>query len=107
MERVKGVLEALQKDKNLQEDLRDKDVLAAIDHWTGRNRLSTEEASRRFEENGRVRQVMSKLQRLQAESQAAGIGVPIMALLAGSTDPFHGYQAMHQATCQATPGGSS
>lgn len=89
MERVQGVLEALSKDALLQMDLKDPEVIAAIDHWTGKTRLSTEEASR-FEENYRVMQVMGKLQRLQAECREAGIGVPIKALLAGSTDPYYG-----------------
>jgi len=92
MERVSGVLEAMSKDKNLQEDLRDSEVMAAMSHWTGECRLPADVAARRFNDNGRVKEVMSKLHLLTSASQEANMGVPIKALLAGSKDPFCGLQ---------------
>jgi len=90
--RVRGALEALREDELFQMDLGDEEVRAAIEHWSGRKRLSYQEAEERFEENYKVLQVLGKLKALQAECKRAGIGVPLKALLEGKTDPFHGIE---------------
>jgi len=87
-----GALTGLRDDEFFQDDLKDPDVRAAIDHWTGKQRLSNKEAQKRFNENYKVLQVLEKLKRLQHACREAKIAVPLAALLAGKTDPFYGVE---------------
>ncbi|CAN0235692.1 unnamed protein product, partial [Laminaria digitata] len=41
------------RDQLLQDDLQDLDVRRALEHWTGRNRLSREDADELMEDNYR------------------------------------------------------
>ena len=52
----------------------------------------TEPQAEAWQDNYRVMSVMGKFQKLQSASAAAGIGMPLMALLAGETDPLYGAQ---------------
>ena len=90
MDRVVALLAHLRDDKLLQDDLKDSEVIAAINHWTNRVRLPVNIASERFTDNYRIEQTLNKLSALQRTSREAGIAVPINALFAGSTDPFFG-----------------
>jgi hypothetical protein len=112
---VEAGLARLHADRLFQDDLRDGEVAAALEHWSGTRRLPQHEAERRFNDNYRVRAVLDKLRSLQAACAALGLGTPLRAVLAGSTDPFYGLpeaeaeaeRARLGLPRQATPGSPS
>jgi hypothetical protein len=112
---VEAGLARLREDRLLQDDFRDGEVAAALEHWSGARRLPQHEAERRFNENYRVLAVLDKLRSLQAACAAVGLGTPLRAVLAGSTDPFYGLpeaeaeaeRARFGLARQATPGSPS
>ncbi|CAM9345043.1 unnamed protein product [Scytosiphon promiscuus] len=83
LDRVDGLLRALAQDKNLQDDLKNKDVRKALHHWTGEKRLSEDEADELMEDNYRVQSVCSKMVELQSLCKQACIGLPLPRVLAG------------------------
>ncbi|CAM9463249.1 unnamed protein product, partial [Hapterophycus canaliculatus] len=83
LDRVDGLLRALAQDKNLQDDLKHKDVRKALHHWTGEERLSQDEADELMEDNYRVQSVCSRMVELQRLCKQASIGLPLPRVLAG------------------------
>mmetsp|Transcript_17019 Transcript_17019/g.31300 ORF Transcript_17019/g.31300 Transcript_17019/m.31300 type:complete len:151 (-) Transcript_17019:1028-1480(-) len=90
MRGVIAALEHLRDDQDFQKILKDEEVIAAMKHWTGEQRLSSGEATERFNGKPIIAEVLSKLHRLQLVCKQQGVGVPIQAVLAASTDPFYG-----------------
>mmetsp|Transcript_26090 Transcript_26090/g.34255 ORF Transcript_26090/g.34255 Transcript_26090/m.34255 type:complete len:190 (+) Transcript_26090:25-594(+) len=83
---VNEALRSLKEDENFQEDLQNSEVIAAIEHWSGKKRISSSEAAARFEDNYRIKSVFSKLQRLSYYCRQAGIGVPLDSVLKGEAE---------------------
>ena len=77
---VNTVLEKLAKDEDLHDDLKMPVVKKALDHWTGRKRLSAEEAME-FQDHRRAIYVLQRLQMLQSVCYEAGIPVPLDYML--------------------------
>ena len=73
---INGILGQFSRDSDLQEDLEETEVKAAIKHWTGEKRLPAEEAMR-FQDNYRIMGVMRKIQKLQQACKSLGIAVPL------------------------------
>jgi len=85
---VEGILGLLAEDEELQSDLKRPAVVKALKHWTGEARLPPAEAQELFADDTpefqfHLKPVLGKLSRLQGACKAAGLGVPIDALLAG------------------------
>ena len=88
-EAVEEVVKAcawLLRDEAFAEAVAHPTVRAALDHWTGRKRIATEEAEARFNEDFRVRDVFGKLRVVQEVCARAGVGVPLDAILRGDLD---------------------
>ncbi|CAM9941576.1 unnamed protein product [Pylaiella littoralis] len=83
LDRVDGMLGVLAQDKLFQEDLRHTDVRKALEHWTGRNRLSEDDADELMEDNYRVQSVCARMAELQSLCRQASIGLPLSHVLAG------------------------
>eukprot|EP00903_Cladosiphon_okamuranus_P013132 g12247.t1 len=83
LDRVDSMLRALSKDKLLQEDLRHPDVRKAMEHWTGHNRLSQDDADELMEDNFRIQSVCDKMAQLQSLCKQASIGLPLSHVIAG------------------------
>ena len=82
---VNAVLLKLSKDEDLQDDLKLPAVVTAIDHWTGKNRLTPEKAQL-LQNNRRVVYVLQRFQLLQAVCREAGMSVPLDHLLSGKQE---------------------
>lgn len=80
LRQVNTVLEKLAKDEDLHDDLKMPVVKRALDHWTGRKRLSAEDAME-FQDNRRAIYVLQRLQMLQSVCYEAGIPVPLDYML--------------------------
>eukprot|EP00752_Nemacystus_decipiens_P008796 g7849.t1 len=83
LDRVDGMLRALAKDELLKEDLRHPDVRKAMEHWTGHNRLSQDDADELMEDNYRIQSVCDTLAELQSLCNQASIGLPLSHVIAG------------------------
>mmetsp|Transcript_4020 Transcript_4020/g.4643 ORF Transcript_4020/g.4643 Transcript_4020/m.4643 type:complete len:198 (+) Transcript_4020:97-690(+) len=90
---VVKVLESLQQDELFQMDLKDRDCLEAIRHWTQEERASAEVIEKKFNQSYRIQNVYSKLKMVQAACREVPMGVPINAILAGSTNPYYGVES--------------
>lgn len=76
IKQINAVLQLLSKDDDLHDDFKMPEVLQAINHWTGKNRLSIEEALK-LQDHRRVVYVLKRFQMLQHVCNAAGIAVPL------------------------------
>lgn len=82
---INAVLRMLANDEDLQDDLKQKDVITAIKHWTNQKRLSHEEALK-LQDNRRVLYVLQKFQVLQQVCKEGGIAVPLDHLMTGQKE---------------------
>ncbi|CAN0244104.1 unnamed protein product, partial [Ectocarpus fasciculatus] len=103
LDRVDGMLRALARDKLLQDDLRNTDVKKALEHWTGQNRLSQDDADELMEDNYRVQCVCSRMAELQSLCKQASIGLPLSHVLAGK-GLYEQLDQPGQASASATSG---
>lgn len=82
---INAVLLKLSNDEDFQDDLKLPIVKAAIDHWTGKNRLDTEKAQV-LQNNRRVVYVLQRFQMLQSVCREAQMSVPLDHLLLGKQE---------------------
>ena len=85
--RLRGVYRALLHDSDFRKDLRHPLIAKLVDHWTNKHRLPIEEANALTDPDGPqgylVKDVFNKLRSLQEASKAAGVEVPLPALIRG------------------------
>jgi hypothetical protein len=77
---VNAVLRKLANDEDLQDDFKEPAVQAAINHWTGKNRLDPDKAQH-LQNHRRVMYVFQRFQMLQAVCKDALMPVPLDHLL--------------------------
>ncbi|CAM9111567.1 unnamed protein product [Ectocarpus sp. 6 AP-2014] len=106
LDRVDRMLRALARDKLLQDDLRNTDVKRALEHWTGQNRMSQDDADELMEDNYRIQSVCSRMAELQSLCKQASIGLPLSHVLAGK-GLFEKPDQPGQASAAATSGGNA
>jgi len=90
VERCNYLLSAFAKDEQLQQALRHPSVIRAINHWTGRARLSSEEAntlmdSENLEWKQLIQPAFNKIRVLQEACGKASLPVPIDDVFAGKS----------------------
>mmetsp|Transcript_11181 Transcript_11181/g.16845 ORF Transcript_11181/g.16845 Transcript_11181/m.16845 type:complete len:195 (-) Transcript_11181:100-684(-) len=78
---INKVLHKLSNDEDLRDDLKLPEVIIALNHWSGKQRLQPEEAERLLEENRRVMYVLQRLQMLQSICREAQVSVPFDSFL--------------------------
>ena len=76
-----AAFEAFKKDEFLQQDLDVQLVQEAIKHWLGVNRLPSDVAERKFNEDYRVLQTFGKVQNLQHACAREGATFPLELVL--------------------------
>ncbi len=81
---VEGLLAKLAGDADFQDDLKQPQVIVAMKHWTGENRLSAEQAEKLMGDY-RVLAVLQKISALQTACQRAGLPVPLDKVLRQET----------------------
>uniref|UniRef100_A0A7S3V077 Uncharacterized protein n=1 Tax=Aplanochytrium stocchinoi TaxID=215587 RepID=A0A7S3V077_9STRA len=96
--RVVKILDSFKEDGLFQMDLQDEECLAAIRHWTQEKRADPSFVERRFNNNYRIQNVYNKLKVIQAACRQVPMGVPINAILAGSTDPYYGIRNVNASS---------
>lgn len=74
------ISQKLYSDKDLHDELKKKLVQMAVNHWTGKNRLSAEDANKLLSHRDVV-YVFQRLQMLQYACHTAGIQVPLDHML--------------------------
>mmetsp|Transcript_62092 Transcript_62092/g.134776 ORF Transcript_62092/g.134776 Transcript_62092/m.134776 type:complete len:262 (-) Transcript_62092:20-805(-) len=77
---VVEVLKLLKADESLHDLLERPEVLRAVKHWTGEERLPLEQCDD-WEADSNVMSVLNKFKRLQFVCRRAGSGVPLQAVL--------------------------
>lgn len=77
---INGALQKLSSDEDLHDELKQNIVKVAIDHWTGKKRLSSEEA-KKFEESRSCIYVLQRMQMLRHAAETAGIASPVDHML--------------------------
>ena len=88
LDRVEQALVALKNDEFFQADIKDARVKRALKHWTGVERLSSDDAAEELEswkDNYRVMQTLNKMKQIQYYCQLAGIGVPYHEIINAKT----------------------